>query len=166
MFETDEVGLARITDEELEAAASVLTRFIQDRGRARKASGLYLADLLRDDWWVWLDDGELASAVRVILDFQHERKRELSHSRRSKMNIRPDMVLMLTNKEATKFLGQYGYKVEVTEDPIKRFKVIHKQMGDSIGRFSQFELEILCQGVYIAWVHMTSHLNGLRPPER
>lgn len=79
MFETDEKGLARNTDEELEVAASVLTRFIQDRARARGASGQYLSDLLREDWWVWLDDHELATAVTVILDYQYERKRALTN---------------------------------------------------------------------------------------
>lgn len=76
------------------------------------------------------------------------------------------MIVLMTNEEMGRFLDQYGYRVDVTEDPVKRFRVSQKSTGDRIGTFSQFELEILCQGVYIAWSHMTTHLAGLRPPEK
>lgn len=49
--ESDERALARCTDEELEIAASVLTRFLHDRSIvAHRRSGLYRADMLREDW--------------------------------------------------------------------------------------------------------------------
>lgn len=70
IIEEEERALRRCTDEEIEITASVLSRFLHDRSIQRGRSGLKRADYLKSDWWRWLSNDELGTAVTAIMELK------------------------------------------------------------------------------------------------